>query len=49
VQVAEAKALACQLPAETGVPLSRWSCPELAAELTAPGITDTISASTVCG
>ncbi|WP_307629533.1 helix-turn-helix domain-containing protein [Streptomyces turgidiscabies] len=34
VQVAEAKALACQLPAETGVPLSRWSCPELAAELT---------------
>jgi transposase len=47
VQVAEAKALACQLPAETGVPLSRWSCPELAAELTARGITDTVSASTV--
>jgi transposase len=47
VQVAEAKALACQLPAETGTPLSRWSCPELAAELTARGITDTISASTV--
>jgi hypothetical protein len=22
--------MACQLPAETGVPLSRWSCPELA-------------------
>jgi transposase len=41
VQVAEAKALACQLPAETGLPLSRWSCPELAAELTARGITDT--------
>ena len=47
VQVAEAKALACQLPAETGMPLSRWSCPELAAELTARGITDTVSASTV--
>ncbi|MFJ1732283.1 IS630 family transposase [Streptomyces sp. NPDC088254] len=47
VQVAEAKALACQLPAETSVPLSRWSCPELAAELTARGITDAISASTV--
>ncbi|MER7468399.1 helix-turn-helix domain-containing protein [Streptomyces sp. NPDC097981] len=47
VQVAEAKALACQLPAETGVPLSRWSCPELAAELTARGITDSVSASTV--
>ncbi|MEU5599502.1 IS630 family transposase [Streptomyces sp. NPDC020298] len=47
VQVTEAKALACQLPAETGVPLARWSCPELAAELTARGITDTVSASTV--
>lgn len=47
VQVAEAKALACQLPAETGVPLSGWSCPELAAELTARGIIDTVSASTV--
>lgn len=47
MQVAEAKALACQLPAETGVPLSRWSCPELATELTARQITDSISASTV--
>ncbi|MGW7099645.1 helix-turn-helix domain-containing protein [Streptomyces sp. NPDC054883] len=47
VQVAETKALACQLPAETGTPLSRWSCPELAAELTARGIADTVSASTV--
>lgn len=47
VQVTEAKALACQLPAETGTPLSRWSCPELAAELTARGIVDTVSASTV--
>jgi hypothetical protein len=47
VQFAEAKALACQLPTETGVPLSRWSCPELAAELSARGITDSISASTV--
>ncbi|MER7836915.1 helix-turn-helix domain-containing protein [Streptomyces sp. NPDC096040] len=46
-QVAEAKALACQLPAETGVPLSRWSCSEPAAELTARQITDSISASTV--
>ncbi|MFJ9153363.1 helix-turn-helix domain-containing protein [Streptomyces sp. NPDC102270] len=47
VQVAEVKALACQLPAETGVPLSHWSCPELAAELTARGVTGSISASTV--
>jgi hypothetical protein len=28
VQVAEVKALACQMPAETGIPLSRWSCPD---------------------
>ena len=32
---AEAVALACALPAETGVPLSKWSCPELARELAA--------------
>jgi transposase len=31
-------ALACQLPAQTGVPLSRWTGPELAAELTAQGL-----------
>jgi transposase len=30
---AEVVALACALPAETGVPLSKWSCPELAREL----------------
>ncbi|MGW0332257.1 helix-turn-helix domain-containing protein [Streptomyces sp. NPDC003011] len=47
VQLAEAKAPTYQLPAETGVPLSRWSCPELAAELTVRGITETVSASTV--
>ncbi len=47
VQVAEVKALACQLPAETGVPLSRWSCPDLAAEAIGRGITETISASTI--
>ncbi|WP_371634066.1 hypothetical protein OG693_35960 [Streptomyces sp. NBC_01259] len=35
------------MPAEAGVPLARWSCPELAAELTARGITETVSASTV--
>ncbi len=47
VQVAEVKALACQLPAETGVPLSRWSCPELAGEVVARGIAPAISASTI--
>ena len=31
-------ALACQLPAETGVPLSRWTGPELARELAAQGL-----------
>jgi transposase len=34
-------ALACQLPAQTGVPLSRWTGPELAAELTAQGLVST--------
>lgn len=45
--VAEVKALACQLPAETGVPLSRWSHAELAAEATGRGIVAAVSASTV--
>lgn len=46
-QVAEVKALACQLPAETGTPLSKWSCPELAAEAISRGICPAISASTI--
>jgi transposase len=41
-------ALACQLPADTGVPLSRWSGPELAAELVAQGlVSGPVSASSV--
>jgi hypothetical protein len=44
---AEVKALACALPAETGVPLSRWSHAELAAEAVTRGVVDTISPSTV--
>jgi transposase len=41
-------ALACQLPAATGVPLARWTSPELAAELTAQGlVTSPVSASSV--
>ena len=47
VQVAEVKAMACQLPAETGLPLSRWSCPDLAAEVVDRGITPAISPSTI--
>ena len=45
--VAEVKALACELPATTGAPLARWSCPDLAREAAARGITPAISASTV--
>ena len=45
LQRAEIKALACQLPAETGVPLSRWSCSELAHEAVTRGLTTVISAS----
>ncbi len=45
--VAEIKALACQLPAETCVPLSRWSHAELAAEAADRGIVEAVSASTV--
>jgi transposase len=45
--VAEVKALACELPAAAGAPLARWSCPELAREAAARGITPAISASTV--
>jgi transposase len=40
-------ALACQLPAATGVPLSRWTAPELAAELAAQGLARPISPSSV--
>jgi transposase len=40
-------ALACQLPAATGVPLSRWTGPELLAELTRAGTDEELSASSV--
>ena len=41
-------ALACQLPADTGVPLARWTGPELAAELVAQGlVSGPVSASSV--
>jgi transposase len=40
-------ALACQLPATTGVPLSRWTAPELAGELVAQGLVSVISPSSV--
>jgi len=40
-------ALACQLPAATGVPLSRWTAPELAAELASTGLAAQISPSSI--
>jgi hypothetical protein len=45
--VAEVKALACELPATTGVPLSKWSCAELAREAIERQIVEIISADTV--
>jgi transposase len=47
VQVASVKALACQPPEASGLPLSRWSSPELAAHAIISGICGSISASTV--
>jgi hypothetical protein len=45
--VAEVKALACELPATTGVPLSKWSCAELAREVIGRHAVDAISADTI--
>jgi transposase len=45
--VTEAKQLACELPATTGVPLSRWSCVELARELVGRGVVTSISSATI--
>jgi transposase len=45
--VAQVKALACELPARTGVPLARWSCLELAEQARLRGIVEQVSASTV--
>ncbi|WP_433347172.1 IS630 family transposase [Microtetraspora malaysiensis] len=47
LQTSQVTALACRLPAETGVPLSRWSAPELAREPMERGIATFVSASTV--
>jgi len=44
---AEIKALACELPATSGVPLSRWSCAELARELIVRKVVAFISAATI--
>ena len=46
-QVAEVKALACELPAASNTPLARWSCPDLAVEATQRGVVTSVSASSV--
>ncbi len=43
----EVKALACELPATSGVPLSRWSAGELAREAVERGIVAAVSGATV--
>ena len=45
--VAGVKALACEMPAWSGTPLARWTCPELARHAAASGIAPAPSASTV--
>ena len=45
--VLEVKALACELPATTGVPLSRWSTPDIARYVRSVGLVATISDKTV--
>ena len=41
------KALACELPATTGVPLARWHCPDLARQAVAQGIVAAVSGTTI--
>ena len=45
--VAGVKALACEPPEDRGVPLSRWSSMELAAQAVTEGLVEAISSSTV--
>jgi transposase len=47
VQVAQVKALACTQPAETGLPISRWSSAELAAQVITRPLLESVSAASV--
>jgi transposase len=47
VQQAQVTAIACELPADRGIPLSRFSHADLAAEAVEAGVVDDISTSTV--
>src|SRR5437879_13359445 len=44
--IMQAKAIACELPKETGQPLSRYSCQALVREGTQPGIVATLGGRT---
>jgi hypothetical protein len=46
-QIAEIKALACELPATSGRPISRWSAAEIASEAVSRGIVCQVSGTTV--
>lgn len=41
------KALACELPSATGVPLARWHCPDLARQAAQQGIVASVSGTTI--
>ena len=45
--VVAVKALACELPAATGVPLARWHCPDLARTAVQQGIVASVSGTTI--
>jgi hypothetical protein len=47
LQVAQIKALACELPSVHDIPLSRFSCDDIAGEAVGRGIVASVSASTV--
>jgi transposase len=47
MQRAQVTAMACELPASTGVPLSRWSSAELADEAVTAGVVESICPCTV--
>ena len=45
--VVAVKALACELPATTGMPLARWHCPDLARAAVQQGIVASVSGTTI--
>ena len=45
--VVEVKRIACELPTVVGVPLARWSLPDLRREVLARGLVATVSGTTL--